>query len=100
MNELKPCPYCGHDMDIMTGIGRGGDAEYILYCTNVRCSLNSLFDRLKFDTRRDAVKANNTRHEMVCHMEDGLFKTCSECGPLLDDEYNYCPKCGAKVVNE
>lgn len=32
--------------------------------------------------------------------EDPCYYRCSECGRQTDDEYNYCPNCGASMVNE
>lgn len=29
--------------------------------------------------------------------EDPCYYRCSECGRQTDDEYNYCPNCGAKM---
>lgn len=40
-------------------------------------------------------------HKIV--LSDGmeLFENgCSECNSYLDDDDNYCPNCGAKVVSE
>ena len=37
--------------------------------------------------------------ERTCHV--AMFQTCSECGAQLDGIYgNYCPNCGAKVVEQ
>ena len=29
--------------------------------------------------------------------EDPCYYRCSECGRQTDDEYNYCPNCGARM---
>lgn len=66
--------------------------------------------------RMDAIKAWNTRAERTCHDLEPSFYTfgCDKCGVLVEggDEigvlvspevienrlFNYCPNCGAKVV--
>ena len=30
--------------------------------------------------------------------EDPCYYRCAECGWLSDDEYHYCPNCGAKMT--
>ena len=32
--------------------------------------------------------------------EDPCYYRCSECGRQTDDEYNYCPNCGARMEAE
>lgn len=67
---------------------------------------------LVFDERSDAVEYWNTRAERTCTQIDVTdtrkpytthMTECSECGGVLAlDEYrapNYCPNCGAKVVD-
>lgn len=33
-------------------------------------------------------------------IEDGHYERCSECGEVVDELYNYCPCCGAKMESE
>lgn len=54
MNELKPCPFCGEEIMMLSGDGRW----YHPVCTNSDCGCEwkyYYFDRV------DAVKAWNTR---------------------------------------
>ena len=99
MSELKPCPFCGGDpVAIETRPGRGE-----LYCGNCDVVLggnNAM-------TAEEWTDAWNARAERTCIAEensdasygDCMF-VCSECGADLDNERlpNYCPQCGAKVV--
>ena len=46
--------------------------------------------------------------ELICerigipNVEDAFIEiyTCSECGELMFSDYNYCPNCGRKVMDE
>ena len=47
----------------------------------------------------------NTRYERTCHMvkdpeRDTRSRICSNCNGYMSLSDNYCPKCGAKVVEE
>jgi len=63
-----------------------------------------------FDTPEDATEAWNTRAELTCQMKKARWDDgqctwgviCSACGEKHEHEFeysfNFCPTCGAKVV--
>ena len=57
MSDLKPCPFCGGEAEVMHtgGIGCSNDTFSIVEC--VRCWAKTAF----CDTEAEAVKAWNTR---------------------------------------
>lgn len=95
MSELKPCPFCGGSPTaIETHPGRGE-----LYCGNCDVVLggnNAM-------TPDELTEAWNTRSERTCHRvrRDTWIWECSLCGSKhgYGALYNYCPNCGAKVVD-
>lgn len=101
MSKLKPCPFCG------------GEAEFHIYgrSCNVVCDGCQIGTRLEhIDEYEVAIDAWNTRVERTCHvvknsrkyvLSDGteLFDDgCSICNGYIGAGENYCPNCGAKVV--
>ena len=122
MSELLSCPFCGgeavtvHDEWTVLIHGKeeyrhnwyvGCDPRSMLGCMG---SLNNM--ETGFDTEEQAIAAWNTRAERTCRIvesvEDGkMWVYCHEfscdCGMrnffTVDKEPpNYCPNCGAKVV--
>ena len=93
-DELKPCPFCGGEAEIEECGGM-----WAVECTEYEtcgCELN-----MAFGSKAEAVAAWNTRAERTCRVEYGPFDySCSECGARIENESNYCPNCGAKVVEE
>ena len=100
--KLLPCPFCG------------GEATFHTY--NTTCSVDCQECRIgtyhvTLDDYKSAINAWNTRAERTCHdynasaREHGAYLfmwRCSNCGESYDtemDKLNYCPNCGAKVVN-
>ena len=107
-DELKPCPFCGGEAEIMR-TDNGGHIVCLYHNCN---AVSPTF----YKSESKAIDAWNTRAERTCRAElyDNLQETdgngdawanCSECGALLcvltsEQEWpNYCPNCGAKVVD-
>ena len=101
--ELKPCPFCGGDNKHM-------DDCYIPML--IECVEREQFFDADYENKLE--KAWNTRAERTCknvydETEMGACENgfeCSECGEMVEDcegyhvkgTWNYCPNCGAKVV--
>ena len=92
MDKLKPCPFCGGEAKI-----KENGAEYN-YISCKRCKNGTAYGY------QDQVIARwNTRAERTCkNTQHDLDFMCSECGKCVDNgrviKINYCPNCGAKVV--
>ena len=92
MSELKPCPFCG--------------GEAVVTLAGVSCTKCPGTVVVDFNaTDQDAINAWNTRAERTCK-QNRLFNLVSRG---CDGEYyqwhdkempNYCPNCGAKVVEQ
>ena len=103
MTDLKPCPFCGGEAWVYLSDGFGDESfESIVQCDNGHTLVGGC------KTKAEAIAAWNARAERTC--ERVLYKptgvlVCSECGagmPKQLDKYcylNYCPNCGAKVVD-
>lgn len=104
MNELKPCPFCGGEAMKMTSTDG---------FTSIGClECNPVFGvMVQAMNEAEAIKAWNTRAERTCHRVDvngySFRFECSLCGYVaivqncetrLDELPNFCPNCGAKVV--
>ena len=99
--KLLPCPFCGGEAEL-TGFEA---PEYWVWCPNCKASTDA------HTGKQSAINAWNTRAERTCHdynasaREHGAYLfmwRCSNCGESYDtemDKLNYCPNCGAKVVN-
>ena len=109
MDKLKPCPFCGNEptlyQDEMTG-------HWAVRCVKdtIRPTLLNSHGATAWcyscTDQAEAIEAWNTRAERTCKMvqiaptiSEGIMQ-CSECGVYLNEpaDVNYCPKCGAKVV--
>lgn len=111
MEELKPCPFCGGVANIIDH--HNDDGTVSVGCDNDTCLGFSGLGWL-YSTEAAAVRAWNTRAERTCRIENtnGEWR-CSCCGEAVGSDdpwcesftngnaiemWNYCPNCGAKVV--
>lgn len=113
MSELKPCPFCG------------GEAEIMEYSDRFQCGCKDedciawVEEMPVYLTRSGAIKDWNRRAERTCQFfydKKMAEYACSACGERVsgtnpDDEYEvtplavlesfeFCPRCGAKVIEE
>lgn len=98
MNELKPCPFCGGEAQILVQT-MFDDVFFGAKCNN--CGAEAAAK----NTEAEAIAAWNTRAEQTCRIveyDEAPFPVCSECGAVQPDDYTvyYCWNCGAKVVIE
>ena len=120
---LLPCPFCGGEAFVNDDpTGNGGQPHmsgnvglgrlWSVECDE--CGADGGF----WQEREVAIEAWNTRTERTCHIvkETKTLRSfahgevevtderCSECNGFMDVccgvIRNYCPKCGAKVVDE
>ena len=130
VNELKPCPLCGssaHFDDAGIEHDLKQYSIWSVWCDNedeCGCCTGD------FDTKEEAAAAWNRRAERTCRVVSDsrrmsqtqvmTDKACSACGHLFGSEEtrpvlpgldetmildavdipNYCPNCGARVVEE
>lgn len=95
-DELLPCPFCG---------GQAEMRESSTHDFYVKCKDCGAATRRNHENRNGAVMDWNARAERTCRMEtaEGCqnWNSCSECDAdyYTDQPINYCPNCGAKVMN-
>lgn len=107
MTKLERCPFCGGEADVH--YFAHDDSECTVMCSNQNCrssvsarscgSMTTAYNRAR--------KLWNRRAERTCTIVrgDGEFPHCSACGSLeaVDDvagTFDYCPRCGARVIKE
>lgn len=99
--KLKPCPFCGGEVKVLPWADRhtwGNECPFFCGCSKCRTVGDC------YGTEAEAVAAWNTRVERTCRMETEEscqnWMSCSECHAdyYNDQPINYCPNCGAKVV--
>ncbi len=120
--DLKPCPFCGGKVEIQPWKYNRHLPGFIydFVCLHCGCSFHAGY----CETEDEAIAKWNTRlacydcqmggvpateenmakygwvKERTCHATkvDSFTWGCSECGGHWHDAVNYCPNCGAKVV--
>ena len=111
MSELKPCPFCGGDAELHSDYSSESGDWYVIDCLNNGCmrSERSAWDGQQVSTgwrktESEATEAWNTRYERTCQMTrlmsvgrtDFMCDQCHHC--TCYTKPNFCPTCGAKVV--
>lgn len=100
MNDLKPCPFCGHTESTVRPVWK----YWSVGCNN--CAMGGPVR----DTPEEAEDAWNERYQLTCrngqidfwgedYDENDGFE-CTHCGYLNEamGEPDFCPECGAKVI--
>ena len=116
MRELLLCPFCKGEADLYTKQWTNclGDKYYsaFAYCIECGVSFKRVEDLYKTEDEaiQAAIEAWNTRAERTCYDKNASAREhgahlflwrCSNCNESYDtemDSMNYCPNCGAKVV--
>lgn len=113
MTELLPCPFCGGEAKLYS-VGTG--SPHYGHYHQVVCQGCLTASGAYWSGEQSAIDAWNTRAERTCHdikPQLPYFK-CDVCGMadmgggeiwISDGFYrgqkpNYCPNCGAKVVEQ
>ena len=98
-NELKPCPFCGGEAEIIEV--KDNPPETIAIQCKSGCGVSA---RHKWMEENVLIEAWNTRAESTCRnvAEQGVLFECSECGAKTVDAVGnytqeYCAACGSKV---
>lgn len=106
MKTLKECPLCDGKAIYSSGSHFGHDEEFgRIYCDDCGLELRvKLYGYGNYDPLH-AFDPWNTRAERTCHEKwvDGSVSgtcvpVCSECGRSWHVAEQYCPNCGARVV--
>lgn len=95
MEELKSCPFCGSPAELT----HTKSWDWFVRCTDKGCAART---RQYHENDVGAVSAWNARAERTCNLHDHVSDCawCSECGWPVRESVNYCPRCGAKVVDD
>ena len=126
MSKLKPCPFgkdhkvwigvhddegnfhgaigCEYESDPWSGLSYGLHHDGWGDCPLCTDDESETMGGMLFDTPDDAAKAWNTRYERTCKMTrimsvgrtDFVCDQCDHC--TCYTKPNFCPNCGAKVV--
>ena len=120
--NLKPCPLCGKDVAELSDCQKvegcanfeecDGPAMSIVVCDVLQggCGCSTGY----YKTRERAAEAWNRRAERTCNIVksndvrdgDGFYLctvyelSCGHVARLAGGKLNYCPNCGAKVVDK
>lgn len=109
-DKLLPCPFCGGEAHIISAEFMGTE-WYIAQCRDVNCPSNLM----ETNSLERAIEAWNTRADgqRTCHINriasesnplEDVYE-CDACGwryvepiDVIGFDWEYCPKCGAKVI--
>lgn len=112
MTDLKPCPFCGGEADVMLSQSRWGQSYTIHHESIGKCPAGYV-GSMQFATEAEAIAAWNARAERTCRIDSTLliegeyvpspyYEYEMECGGgfCWDDSEppTYCPNCGARVI--
>lgn len=90
--EILPCPFCGGEAKVNKWEG-----GFKVLCQKAFCAVLG-----PFNSEAEATDAWNTRTERTCNLHDHVADVawCSGCKEPMKypDHPNYCPECGAMVV--
>lgn len=115
MTDLKPCPFCGGEIEIVKTDCNDPIHGYGLIHENNDCILNNDGYLQIYSTEEQAIDAWNTRTEKTCQVigysvtsHDRVLMCQLSCGhrvPSLDvgpfnPSFSHCPRCNAKVVQD
>lgn len=98
-DELKPCPFCGHDAELFVTTHKGTE-HYNVSCSHCPAMTGSSI------LRHYVIDAWNTRYKRTCNMmapnkETMPYPRCSACGsPMMNAPARYCAQCGSEVVDD
>ena len=105
-NDLGPCPFCGCEAHAaLAAYASGATAHVVCDACGAKVYGYGRGER----GLRDAVERWNRRAERTCRVVSakecggvGYAPGCSECGWQMADSmwHNYCPNCGARVMDE
>lgn len=115
MSDLKPCPFCEKETypELIVD-GKPGKYWIAWYkCPECDCNQVGVDDNKADDPRQSAIDMAkerwNERYERTCRIEyksdnhEGIMRNLTlSCGHQITsaDIVRFCPRCGAKVVNE
>lgn len=105
MSELKPCPFCGSGWLYETRRSGYCDETPTMFCNSCKAVVTweQVEEEGVNDETRTFVREHwNTRAERTCRNEWEIGFLCSECGVAVSglNSINYCPNCGARVVEQ
>lgn len=105
---LLPCPFCGGEASVIDH--HNDDGSVSVGCDNDTCLGFSGLGWL-YKTEAEAIAAWNTRATLTCEVVGSYYYddydqyefefSCGHSVNMYDKEPpNYCPNCGAKVIEE
>ena len=118
MSDLKPCPFCGSNACVLAHGRLNGPTLYKIVCSSKKCrghdhvgNVGAWLENGWRESREIAAQIWNRRAERTCRAdltetnEPANINTweCSLCGKSFEEaygSYEYCPHCGARIVDE